>query len=92
MPAPRRSRRRQGQEAQPGQAGQWPLFRATSNTLIQAELEAQQIRARLLIEQGWGAISDWLLAPITPAERRAQQALQAQLAAEQQALADVFGD
>ena len=79
MPAPRRSRRRKGQE-EPDQFNpvQWPLLReqqALQAGMDPAELALAQERCRTLLAHGYGPLMDWLLSDPTPAERSGQQAL-----------------
>jgi hypothetical protein len=88
----RRSHRQQGQEEQPGQAGRWPLLTATWRDRSPAEVDASHARAALLRSGGWQAVESWLQAPASAEEIANQQALQAQLAADQAQLVDVFGD
>ncbi len=77
MPAPRRSRRKNGDDgALEWQPVQWPLLKEQQRleqAIDPAEIEQAQARAQVLIEQGWGPLSDWFFGPLSPAERQAMQ-------------------
>lgn len=93
MPAPRRSRRQQGQqEADPFSPVQWPELKAQQALQADrdpAELAAAVHRAQVLVEQGYGALVPWLLSDPTPAERSRMKAPRAAGGGGQQVL-DVF--
>jgi len=49
-------------------------FETQQGDLDPAERKAREERARLLREQGWGSIQDWLMAPeLHPGERAHRQ-------------------
>ena len=77
MPAPRRSRRRQGQqERDPFSPVQWPINREQvelQSRLDPAEIALAQQRCQALITRGYSAVTDWLLSDPSPAERSAMQ-------------------
>ena len=79
VPAPRRSRRRKGQE-EPDQFNpvQWPELKAQQALQARmepAELALAQERCKTLLAHGYGPLMDWLLSDPTPAERSGQQGL-----------------
>ncbi len=77
MPAPRRSRRKKGEDgAFEWQPVQWPLLKEQQQlqqAIDPAEIEQAQARAQVLIEQGWGPLSDWFFGPLSAAEHQAMQ-------------------
>ncbi len=66
-PAPRRRRsRQQPDETELGDGLPWPMLRrqqALLSQLPEGEAEAAERRAQVLVEQGWGALQDWLEHP-----------------------------
>jgi len=80
---------RKRQEADVFTEVQWPELKAQQALQAlqdPAERAAAQARAKVLVEQGWGALASWLDSPPSPAELQAQGRHQQA----QQALVDVF--
>jgi hypothetical protein len=61
--APRRRRGQQQDEADLGDGRGWPMLRHQQALLAQlpgGEAAAAERRAQVLVNQGWGALQDWL--------------------------------
>ncbi len=63
---PRRRSRQQPDETELGDGRGWAMLRrqqALLSQLPECEAEAAERRAQVLVEQGWGALQDWLEHP-----------------------------